>query len=56
MRKRFEVEPPVGTKIARTSMKMTCRRCGGIDYNKRTCIASLPTDASFQLGSQVDIQ
>lgn len=32
-----KVEPPVGTKMTRNRMKMTCKICGGTGHNKRTC-------------------
>lgn len=54
LRKRSQVEPPAGTKIARTGMKMTCRKCGGTGHNKRTCTIVQPADASSQPDSMAD--
>ncbi|XP_022853496.1 uncharacterized protein LOC111374964, partial [Olea europaea var. sylvestris] len=46
LRKRSQTEPPTGIKMTQTGMQMTCRRCGEVGHNKRTCTArTQPTDA-----------
>lgn len=37
LRKKLQVEPPASTKIAKTRMKMKCKRCDGTSHDKRTC-------------------
>lgn len=37
-------------------MKMTCKRCGELGHDKRTCNSTIPREANLQPVSQTDTQ